>query len=736
MNYSDHYVAHTSKDGKRQETIPEHLEKTAELCRKFSAQFGAEEYGNVAAMFHDLGKYSKGFQNRILHNGPKVEHSAAGAFEIKEIIKDGRALPIEFCIAGHHTGLPDYGSKTDAENSPTLCGKLERQSLRDNSQYKEHLYHFDIDSLKRPNITFEKDYVGFETSFFIRMLFSCLVDADFLATEEFMSNGSVKRGTGETLDILLKKLEKYTAAKFKEPKSEINKKRTEIFNACKEAASSDKGVFTLTVPTGGGKTIASLMFALRHAVIHGMKRIIYVIPYTSIIEQNAGVFKDITGDENVLEHHSQVQYDDVEDESDEVKKKKLATENWDLPIVVTTNVQFFESLFTSRTSGCRKLHNITNSVVIFDEAQMLPTDYLIPCVRAIAELTKNYGVTSVLCTATQPSLNRLFPKDVKIREICKDTTELYNFFRRCVIQNIGKLSMSDLTERMEKEDSFLCVVNTRRKAREIYSELAAKYKNAEDSIFHLSTLMTALDRDNTLKTIRQRLADGLPCKVISTSLIEAGVDVDFPTVFREFAGLDSIIQAAGRCNREGKCSAEESFVYCFEFDGDEKKIPKYVELPLSITKLVVKDFNDLTSPEAVKYYFDNLMALRDAGQSSNLDKKDIFNRLNTCGFSFPFAEIAKDFRIIDEATKDILVPNNEKSEELARRLRNEDISRELLRKLSPYTVSVYKWQFDAMKNSGQLEIINDNLAILIDVGVYDEKTGLPMKDEGAKGVFI
>ena len=343
-------------------------------------------------------------------------------------------------------------------------------------------------------------------------------------------------------------------------KNELNTQRCAILRRCMERGQDSQqmpGLYPLTVPTGGGKTVASLAFALHHAKTHGLERVIYVIPYTSIIEQTADQFRKILGAENVLEHHSGVTYETQDEATPETQRLARATENWDMPVVVTTAVQFFESIYSNRSSKCRKLHNLAKSVIIFDEAQMLPIPYLRPCVSAIAQLIGHFHATAVLCTATQPALNPLFAEFLPGRtatELCPAGTCDETIFRRVTFQKeIDRpISWETVAEMLTQLPQVLCIVNTRKRAQQVYERLP------EEGRFHLSTLMIPTDREETLNVIRARLRNGQVCRVVSTSLVEAGVDVDFPSVWRELAGLDSILQAAGRCNREGKRSAAES----------------------------------------------------------------------------------------------------------------------------------------------------------------------------------
>ena len=435
------YYAHVSNDGLRYQTVAEHLKGTASLCRAFAAVFDAGEYGELASLAHDMGKCTEGFQNRLLHDGPKVDHATAGA-----LCCDKLNFFAAVCVAGHHTGLPDVGNqKMDASSDSTFFGKMKRGTEQ------HYLEQCGESGVVLPPMSRSVPPVksNLQASFWIRMLYSCLVDADFLDTEAFM-NGDCGRDGYDDMETLLARLEAYIAP-WRNPKTELNRLRCEILNTCMEAGSKPKGVYTLTVPTGGGKTVASLAFALRHAAAHGMQRVIYVIPYTSIIEQNAQVFRDILGEGNVLEHHANISFDLSDGAPPEEVRRALATENWDMPVVVTTAVQLFESLYANRSSKCRKLHNLANSVIIFDEAQMLPLPHLRPCVAAMASLAEQFHSTVVLCTATQPSLDdllRTYAPSCPVTELCPQTAELHDRFRRVKFRQAGTLTDEALAEQL------------------------------------------------------------------------------------------------------------------------------------------------------------------------------------------------------------------------------------------------------------------------------------------------
>ena len=501
------YIAH--KDGEREQTIKEHLKGTAILAGQFAAKFGSKDWGYCGGMIHDIGKYSKEFQKKIKEDtNNMVDHATAGAQLCKEM-----NLPVlDYCIAGHHAGLPNYGNT--AERS-SLCGRYKKKICNYEAYQEEikipeiYTEPFDLETISNPD---------FSLSTFTRMIYSCLVDADFLDTEYFMKNGQVERQSGQSMNILLEKLENHISDWLENNNTEtVNGRRTEILRNCIEEGKRDKGIFRLTVPTGGGKTIASLAFALNHAVKHHMDRIIYVVPYISVIEQNAEVFREILGNENVLENHCNVDYED----SEELRPMQLASENWDKPIVVTTNVQFFESLFSNKSSKCRKIHNIANSIIILDEAQMLPMDYLIPCTAMLQELVQNYKTSMVLCTATQPSLDNFFGQIKKFVELCPRMEEQFEFFKRVTYQNIGNISKENMAERLKKEHRALCIVNTRKRAQELYQLLKS------EGVYHLSTTMYPKHRKRVLAKVKERLDNKDQCILIATSLVEAGVDLDF-----------------------------------------------------------------------------------------------------------------------------------------------------------------------------------------------------------------
>jgi CRISPR-associated endonuclease/helicase Cas3 len=447
---TNRFYAHTKDGADESEWQPliEHLTRVADYAAEFGRDAGVAELARAAGMIHDLGKYSKEFQARLRGAKIKVDHATAGAKEVLQVFEGTPQQPfatlLAYCVSGHHTGLLDYGNPSDLPGDGTLTARL-KTDVCDYGAYKGEV---DIPALALPQrlpIRPLKGQLGFSLSFLTRMIYSALVDADFQETEEFMQ-GKKPRGGHEDIPTLRDKLNAHLR-QFENPTSDINRKRTATLRACVEKSAQKPGCFKLTVPTGGGKTLASMAFALNHAATHGMKRIIYVIPFTTIIEQNAGVFKEVLGEENVLEHHSNFDWETKKREAGEqaddrtrsvYAKLKLAAENWDIPIVVTTNVQFFESLFANRSSRCRKLHNLAKSVIVFDEAQMFPRDYLRPAMSAVWELVTNYGASAVFCTATQPNLERFLPAGTPITELAPNPQDLFEFYKRVEVKPLAE----------------------------------------------------------------------------------------------------------------------------------------------------------------------------------------------------------------------------------------------------------------------------------------------------------
>ncbi|WP_028571954.1 CRISPR-associated helicase/endonuclease Cas3 [Desulfonatronum lacustre] len=719
--------------------LEDHLENVARLAAEFAAAFGASDWGRTVGLLHDAGKATAEFIARLEGRPIRVNHSIFGARLGAE--QCGRlGLLLSYIVAGHHGGLPDGGVQEGQ-----LHFRLKQERLPD---YVEVLPVVACPADLKPPFTLSRNQVGFTLSFFTRMLFSCLTDADFLDTEAFCSpekaglRNSLKytkiQAQADQIPTLQTNLNRYLDRLLqKADPTPVNILRRGVLEDCRRMAASPPGFFSLTVPTGGGKTLSSLAFALDHAVTHGLRRIIFAIPFTSIIEQNAKVFSDILGRANVLEHHCNYRDKDAPEDREYDTRRGLAAENWDAPVVVTTNVQFFESLFSNKPSRCRKLHNIARSVIILDEAQAIPTEYLEPCLAALRELVDRYGCSVVLCTATQPALDdsklRTALRDV--REIIVQPNQLYEQLKRTQVRFVGKLSNAELAARLDEHEQVLCIASTKPQAKTVFEQLANR-----DGAFHLSTNMTPVHRRHVLAVIRGRLQDRLPCRVISTSLIEAGVDVDFPVVYRAMAGLDSIAQAAGRCNREGRLPVGRGGggqVVVFEPE-QPPKMP-WLQRCASRAAETLRTMPDADplGLEVMRRYFELLYDVQD------LDGKQILKRLNAPlnkELILPFKEVAQDFRIIEDAGTGVIIPlmpevngldlkESEEAQLLIRELRHTEFPRSTLRKLQQYSMTVRSKDLTRLHAAGAVEMIHDQYPVLCNLAAYDRSVGLRV-DEG------
>ena len=746
------YYAHSAQDKlgnllpyERWQTLQSHSVNVGEMAAEFARVFGAQEIACQTGQLHDLGKYSEAFNCR-LHGGPSVDHATAGAKIAVERWRNVIGKLIAFCIAGHHAGLANGSGEGD--NRRTLKQRLALQFGADIPAL-DNLWQQEIklpQNLSAPPLKADAHHPFFSYAFFTRMLYSCLVDADYLDTEAFylkLENKAAERGGYPDLNVLQHNFNQFIndfrrriaqapeQTEAEKRNAALNRLRSEILDHAVEQAAQPQGLFTLTVPTGGGKTFTSMAFALEHAKQHGMRRVIYVIPFTSIIEQNAAEFRKAfgeLGEQAVLEHHST--FDDGKLQNEATKDKlRLASENWDAPIVVTTAVQFFESLFADRSSRCRKLHNIAGSVIILDEAQMLPLNLLLPIMQAIKELAQNYRCSVVMCTATQPAVqaeNGFYRGFENVREIAPKPTALFDKLCRTTVQHIGTQTDADLLAKLAEHPQMLIIVNNRRHARSLYDQAKPL-----DGTFHLTTLMCAKHRSQKLDEIRGRLKSGEPCRVIATSLIEAGVDVDFPLVMRAEAGLDSVAQAAGRCNREGKRPSENSFVWIFAPE-EQWKAPPELAAQAAVMRLTADSFSDdLLSTQAVAAYFAELYQLK----GSELDNKKILKMHNDTGQSldFPFQTIADKFHMIESHMQPLIIPFDGEAENLISSLQHADHIGGLLRKLQPYTVQIPEKALAALYKAGRIESINEKnfgkqFYTLIGLDLYDEVAGLSWED--------
>ena len=705
------YIAHViqNKDTgewKKPHGLYEHLIDTATLAKQFANEIGAD-WAEITGRWHDLGKYRKRFQDYIriqsgyekenahIENGTRAPHSTAGAIYSVETLGSGFGHIIAYLIAGHHAGLPDWVGGRGALSFRLKDGIKEYQEamLEEIPQ--------DILEAKCPELP--EVAKKLETiSLWMRMLFSCLVDADFLDTEFYMNPEKTKnREKPLKLSELQKRFNgKMDKLRCESEPTDLNVIRNIIYDECLLAAKEKTGMFSLTVPTGGGKTLSSLAFALEHARLYKKSRIIYAIPFTSIIEQNADVFRQFLGDDAVLEHHSNF---DVEP-TKENAKARLATENWDTPLIVTTNVQLFESLFASRTSRCRKLHNIVNSVIILDEAQQIPRDFQAPITQMMQHMSDYFGVTWVLCTATQPVLTeskntfgQILLKGLNnVREIVTNPSQLSLDLKRVDVHlptnEEPKITWSDLSDKISKEGCVLVIVNTRKHAKNLFELLIDDGNN-----LHLSANMCAEHRTEVIKQIKLRLkqrrgGNKRPLRVVSTQLIEAGVDVDFPVVYRAMAGLDSIAQSAGRCNREGKLKKRGEVIV---FKPEQASTIGFLKQGEDITVELINSgqLKEPLSPESFERYFTQL------NNKGGRDKHGIIKLLtaesgNDTPLAIQFREAAKKFRLIDNNGVSIIVPFIPKGKDKSpvdgwlKSLEKNPLQKGVYKKLQRYTISI------------------------------------------------
>ena len=642
----------------------------------------------------------------------RVEHSAAGALlAVQKFGIAGRL--VAYAIAGHHAGLADW--ITDATGGPSpLSDRLTRTHLLEDA-LAGSTGGAPPSNLADAAMPVEKLH-GRDPAFWIRMVFSALVDADFLDTEAFFDpDKAASRAGYPSLAKLAPLLEAHLASFDVSPDTPVNRARKEVLEACRTAAARDPGVFSLTVPTGGGKTLASLAFALGHAIRHSKRRVVYVIPYTSIIEQNAEVFRKVfaAAGDVVLEHHSTF------DSKLETGRGRLAAENWDAPLIVTTNVQFFESLHANRPSRCRKLHNIVDSVIVLDEAHLLPPDFLKPCLFALSQLTKHYGCTVLLASATPPALDPRpdfegLPGRV---EVVPNPDELSRRMTRTAVEMPTDLkaptSWEALSAELAKEYQVLCIVDRRQDARLLHGLLGG-------GAIHLSALMCPAHRTKVLDVIRRRLADDEPCRVVSTQVIEAGVDVDFPVVFRALAGLDSIAQAAGRCNREGKLATGRVKV----FVSPNEPPAGLLRQACQVTKLLL-DLDPRSpplSPQRFEAFFRELYWTR----RDRLDAKKIRDALGlNTQLQFRFASAAASFQLIPDDDLPVVVPYGE-GRALLSRLRAIGPSRAIYRALQRHIVAIPHRTHAAMVAAGAVveEPNAPGVFTLVREDLYDPATGL------------
>jgi CRISPR-associated endonuclease/helicase Cas3 len=754
--------------------LVDHLHKVGSLAAEFAGGAGSD-WAHIAGLWHDLGKFRPGFQFYIRQTSDahlegrlpatsEKSHSAAGAlhaiarFEARWGSDAGKAArPLAYVIAGHHAGLADWhpaeghnglsarllgagrqSSELEHQEAVTACQAEAPELMALPARFDLHRAIASIPGLKSGN--------PLALATWVRMLFSALVDADFLDTEAFMDEGRVRGRNGwaplhryrDQLDAHLDQVAQDVNAKGR-AQEPVMQARAQVLAECRAKAMRPPGVFTLTVPTGGGKTLSSLAFALEHAVRHGHQRVIYAIPYTSIIEQTADVFKGIFGSGAVVEHHSQAESD--ADGRRETARSRLACENWDAPLIVTTNVQLLESLFAARTSRCRKLHRIANSVIVLDEAQLLSPDFLQPILDVLRLLVEHYGVTLLLCSATQPVLSdtRRFDARKSLRglppatAIIEDEMTLFQVLRRTRFEWPADMSeetpLEVVADRAAQEGSALAIVNTRVDAADLLRLLDQR---CDEPPLHLSAAMCGQHRADVIGQIRQRLEvrrqskDERPLRVVSTQLVEAGVDIDFPVVFRALAGMDSLAQAAGRCNREGRL-AEPGRVIVFVRD-----IPRALSAlrhgVAATRSTLAAGCTDPLDPLTFERYFPVFQA-----EFASADRHGIVDLLSRdkAGFEFAFRTAADKFRLVDDADQaSVIVPYRTPGADPApldaavAALRQGQADRWLLRRLQRHTVQVRRHIIDAWQRQGDVVEALPGLFVLDNPLRYHERLGL------------
>lgn len=719
-------------NGNKSQKLTAHIDGVRNSASLFSKAFGCEAWGALLADWHDLGKFMEAFQRYMLEDEQRIEHAVVGGRYATDQFDDPlRKLALQLTITCHHTGL---------QNSEALRKRLVNAAQLVSDAIKntpDDLLHRKLPEwpewLIPPDITaVEKKINDWKRSleFWVRMLHSCLVDADWLDAEK-REPDALKRPNFPSIGELRDKLDGYIDVKVSDAKqnnwTQVNAQRKMVLDACRELAISKAGYFSLTVPTGGGKTLSGMSFALNHAVENEMKRVIVVIPYTSIIEQNASVYAGIFGRKNVIEHHSNI------DPERDTQRNQLASENWDAPVIVTTNIQFFESLYANKNSRVRKLHNISRSVIILDEVQSLPPMLLYPILDAIRELREHYGCSVVLSTATQPALmkRQSFTCGLDaVKEIIPDTMKLSRDLARVNIEwdTDSVIEYSDISERILKGNMqrVLVVTHKREDARVLAGLLP-------ENTYHLSASMCPSHRKDTLNRVKEELLtnESSIVRLISTQLIEAGVDIDFPVVFRALAGLDSISQTAGRCNREGKDVSGGRLIV---FRAPTEPPAGILRLGKGITESLLNSSKsdnvfrgndgslDLTSPAIYDTYF------RLFYSGVQLDGAGVQNaRAN-----LDFPEVAKRFRMIDNATYPVVVPYKDAYDKLDIVCAKFKPSRDDFRSLQPFIVQIYSHELQVLNNIGALGSMLEKAFFYLAPPyerLYDERFGLVISDK-------
>ncbi|HET7579527.1 MAG TPA: CRISPR-associated helicase Cas3' [Bacillales bacterium] len=717
------YWAHSEREGtSEKQELGEHLENTARIAESFAKSFDPERLSFYAGLWHDLGKYYHEFQDYL--DNPTLkrdhrDHSTAGGIYAYESLDWSQAFIVMNLIFGHHSGLVPAGdlmNRLDKNKNEHFI----RESIEKGASFLKN-YTSLISNSKSAYWNFESgmpDMVSLEMR--IRMLFSALVDADFLDTEHhFYPKKTHLRTTSDTPAELYQLLTTHyqTLEQSEKAKESINRARSAIYHQCIDKADNHSIFYLLSVPTGLGKTLSSMGFALRHAMETGKKRVIVALPFTSIIDQNAAEYKKIFGDEFVLEHHSRAAWGEGKLKDDE--KMKLAAENWDIPIIITSTVQLFESLFANKTSATRKLHNIADSVIILDEFQMLPINLLEPIFATMEELMRTYNVTIVASSATPLSFEwkDFFQRVGQPVPLIDNSESLFEKHLRVEFHyNPEPITWDDLSQQILEHKQALAIVNTKKDALELYNKI--KQQVDHEDVFHLSTLMCSRHRQDILDQVKEKLENNKPVYLISTQLIEAGVDIDFPAVFRAIASLDRIIQAAGRCNREGELSEKGQVVIFDPIEGGMP--PGMYKTAAEQTKITLKDqWQELHLPDTYVNFFKKLYSLN----NKMLDKTGVQRKRTDPNKGLDFPQIAKDFKMIDEDTVSVMCPYDEEGEMLKQELKHRIPDRLWYRRAQPYVVNLQRNDPVFKEQPQSFREITDDWFVL-ETHIYDSSIGL------------
>lgn len=721
------YKAHINEITGETQSVKEHCESTARLCSSYAIA-PLKSIAEVCGLLHDVGKYQINFQRRINGENIKVEHSTCGAIAASQQYGMPASLLMEYCITGHHSGLPDAGYKKDTpEREPsTMYSRMNRQ-FGNFEVYKDEIK---LPEISEADLRKLAEFIGRDCSdkeqlidkfaFITRYCFSCLVDADSIDTGMFCGTMIEERPQADFAECL-KRVNKRLSS-FKSV-TELQKTRNKLQQQTFDKVDESAEIFLMNMPTGSGKTLCSIKFALEKAVRENKKRIIYVIPYNSIIDQTAAEFENMFKEcANILRHQSSFSYEDAEDIEEDYKNiMKTAAENWDAPLIITTAVQFFESLHSNKRGKLRKMHNIADSILIFDEAHMMPQKYLQPCLQAIAYATKYLNSEAVFLTATMPDFDELIRKyalpNSEIKELITDKT-FFEKFNKCKFEFMGETLEEDLIIKAGKTPASLIIVNSKKRAKEIFHHCHGKR-------YHLSTYMTSIDRNRIIAEIKDELKEledeygssaDIPEEkriiVISTSLIEAGVDLDFFTVFRELTGLDSILQSGGRCNREGK--RENAVTYIFSF-SDTKRIS--ADERGNLTRGLLEKYANVNSPECIREYYDRLFFLKQ-NDIKRYAMNNFCNRID----GIPFKEYAEQFKIIDDNSYSITVARDDNSQKLIEQLKFTGLVSG--RKLQKYTCSVSLSEFNALREQGAVDDYGSGIWCLTNPDYYDDSEGI------------